>query len=175
MFRYALRAPLHKSPSAPALGIKGEFLPMHSLTMIVRAFLIPVSIAVTFSIGGCATQPADLSAVENVPIDRQLSKSYIVLPKAPHNLRVSRDSGLTGSACSIRLFVDGDPTADFRPEEVAYFLLTEGEHILSIKYNGLCGDGKLSEASITLKSKQIKNYRISTTLYGGIVIQPTAF
>jgi hypothetical protein len=87
---------------------------------------------------------------------------------------VKRDRGLSGSACSTRIYVNGKPVADIDPAEKVVLYLPEGEHILSAEPNGMCG-GNMTEVKAVVKAGSQSNYRYGTSGNGSPSIYPTAF
>ena len=127
------------------------------------------------SLNSCATSPIATTDARLVSASSILSYEYTKYDGAKPQITIVRDTGITGSLCSIRIFVNGTSTADIDPSEKVELYLEEGEHILSIKYNGICGDGQLNETVVNLEKDAMKKYRISSGLSSGIQILPTAF
>jgi hypothetical protein len=89
------------------------------------------------------------------------------------SLIVKRDSGLMGSACTIRVFVDAVPVADLAPSEKVEVFLVLGEHIVGVTSNGICGG--VAEAAVVIFPERQKILRIASGQSGDIYLQPTAF
>lgn len=126
-------------------------------------------------ISGCATSPTSLNNIHLIPKDAVLDSSYTKYSSAKPQLIIVRDRGFTGAACSIRLFINGTPTADLDTSEKITLYPEIGEYILSIRYNGICGDGQLNETVVNLRKGDSKKYRIAIGLNSGIQILRTAF
>ena len=90
------------------------------------------------------------------------------------SLIVKRDTGLMGSACAVRLFVNGIPAADLQTSEKVQFFLPAGEYVLGATATGICGGGTTGASVVIVKNRQ-RVYRISSGQGGDIHIQPSAF
>jgi len=109
------------------------------------------SVAVLASVvAGCATRPVSDSDTTPVRPDRVIDSRFLHPSPGSGTVTIKRDRGFGGSACSSRVFVDANPTADLRPSEKVVVYLPPGDHILSAWPNGMCGGG-MSEvrASVT--------------------------
>jgi len=90
------------------------------------------------------------------------------------SLIIKRDSGLMGSACTIRVFVDAVPVADLGPSEKVEVFLALGEHIVGVTSNGICGGG-IAEAAVVIFPERQKIMCIASGHSGDIYLHPTAF
>lgn len=145
---------------------------MNVQTISIGRFAAIVSGALLMA--ACATTPVPTSEASFVPSDRILEPKLLQPSSGTGLVTVKRDSGFAGSACSARIFVNGNPVADIRPIEKVVLHLAEGEHILSAQPNGLCGGG-MSEVKATVKAGSNSSFRVSYGSAGEFLISPTAF
>jgi hypothetical protein len=124
----------------------------------------------------CATQPVAIYQSPVVPSTRVLAPYLVSQTQAQPtgSLIVKRDSGLMGSACTIRVFVDAVPVADLAPSEKVELFVPSGEHIVGVTSNGICGGG-IAEAAVVIFPERQKILRIASGQSGDIYLQPTAF
>lgn len=123
----------------------------------------------------CATSPVSIHQASLVPSGRMLAPQLVsqVQAEPTGSLIVKRDSGLMGSACTIRVFVDAVPVADLAPSEKVEVFLVLGEHIVGVTSNGICGG--VAEAAVVIFPERQKILRIASGQSGDIYLQPTAF
>lgn len=131
-------------------------------------------LALTALLSACATQPVSNSQARAVPPSSILSAQLLSPGPGTGKLIVKRDSGLMGAACSIRIYVDGEPVVDLGTAEKFEFYLPTGDHVLGARPNGICGGGA-SEAGVVIAENRTKVYRVSSGQSGDIRIQPSAF
>jgi hypothetical protein len=129
---------------------------------------------VGISIFGCASQPISNQQARPVPLERILDSTFLKPAPNSGEIVVKRDSGLIGSACSTRIFLNGKPVADIRPSEKIVMYLPEGEHIVSANPNGICGGG-MTEVKAVVKAGTQSSFRFGTSGNGSPSIYPTAF
>ena len=115
----------------------------------------------------CATTPVPTSDSKPIP---PLDASY----QAGTPVTIKRDAGLVGAACAIRVFVDGKPAADLRARERVQLRIAPGEHVFSVKPNGLCGGG-LREVARDVPADGAIAFRIGYGGAGDLSINPTSF
>ena len=133
------------------------------------------AVFLALSLTACATQPVTIRQASPVPSSRILAPQW--LSQAPYtgSLIIKRDSGLMGSACTIRVFIDAVPVADLAPSEKVEIFVPLGEHIVSAAPIGtLCGGGT-SEAAVVIRPESQKILRIASGQSGYIHVQPSAF
>jgi len=128
----------------------------------------------TFSIAGCATRPISNADADTVYGDSILNSKYLNKKPNTGTVTVKRDSGLGGSACSSRVFVNAVAIADLDQSEKVVLYLPAGEYIFSAWPNGICGGG-MSEIHSTVNSGAELNYRIGYGSNGDYTINATAF
>ena len=131
------------------------------------------AIGAAFLLSDCATTPVGTSDARTVPPARVLSTDYITQRAGTCLVVVKRDSGFGGSACSSRVFVDGQAVAGLATGEKVSLYVTPGEHIIGANPNGICGGG-LSEVSIVAHIDRPSILRIRYGSNGDYSIQPTA-
>lgn len=123
---------------------------------------------------GCATRPVSNAEAIAVPMERILDMGYLRPAVSTGEVTVKRDSGLGGSACSSRIFVNAKPVADIRTSEKVTLYLPEAEYILSAWPNGICGGG-MSEVRAAVKSGGHLSFRVGYGSNGDFSINATAF
>jgi hypothetical protein len=120
-------------------------------------------------LAGCATSPISADKADPVP----QSRLYAFGNKADAQVVVTRDSGLYGSGCNYRLYIDGTLAAEFASGEVAKFGVKAGKHILGVKPSAACGGFGLVEREVEVGAGESVRRRI--TLSGDAFdISPTA-
>lgn len=139
-----------------------------------KLVVIALAVLVGSTLGGCATKPITTSNASPVPKERIIDAAFLQNSSSSGEVIIKRDTGLMGSACATRVFVNSKPVADIRPGEKVGIYLPEGEHILSAYPNDPCGGG-LVEAKATVKVGGSYIYRIGSDSNAGIGIYPTAF
>ncbi|WP_153160877.1 hypothetical protein [Zoogloea sp. 1C4] len=123
---------------------------------------------------GCATRPVSSFEAKIVPVDRLLNSDYAKPGSLTTKVTVKRDVGVLGSACSSRFFLNAAPIADIDSGEKVELHLLEGEYIVSVWPNGMCGGG-MSESRLTLVKGREQSFRIGYGSNGDFYINPTAF
>lgn len=121
-------------------------------------------------LAGCQTSPISPENAEQVPA----SRLYGLQEGGEAKVIVTRDSGLYGSGCNVRLFVDGKLVGEFASGEVATFHVAPGQHVAGVKPSAACGGGSLTEREFVVGKDEAIRRRISITT-GGIDFSPTAF
>ncbi|WP_460156294.1 hypothetical protein [Pseudomonas sp. S2_H10] len=132
----------------------------------MKLFVGALAVAV---LAGCVTSPVPADKADPVPKGRLFAFSE----KSDAQLLVTRDSGLYGSGCNYRLYIDGTLAAEFASGEVAMFGVKAGKHILGLKPSAACGGWGLVERELDVKAGDTVRRRI--TLSGdNFDISPTA-
>jgi hypothetical protein len=153
---------------------KGSATYFYSIGGIMRFF----TVIIVLSLIGCATSPVSVHQASLVPSSRMLAPQLVSQVQAQAqptgSLIIKRDSGLMGSACTIRVFVDAVPVADLAPSEKVEVFVPTGEHIVGVTSNGICGGG-VAEAAVVIFPERQKILRIASGQSGDIYLQPTAF
>lgn len=138
--------------------------------MLARVLLF----CATVSMVGCATQPISNSQAKPVPADQVLDASLLQPQKDAGVVVVKRDSGVGGSACSSRVFVNGKAIADLNAAEKVTLYLPRGDYVLSAWPNGICGGG-MSEVHASIAAGVETSFRIGYGSNGDFSIFQTAF
>jgi hypothetical protein len=139
----------------------------------MRFFTVTIALSL---LTACATSPVSIHQAALVPSSRMLAPQLVsqVQAQPTGSLIIKRDSGLMGSACTIRVFVDAVPVADLAPSEKVEVFIPIGEHIIGVTSNGICGGG-VAEAAVVIFPERQKILRIASGQSGDIYLQPTAF
>lgn len=125
-------------------------------------------------LAGCATSPVPIKNAVAVRPERILAYQKDV--PGTGTLSVTRDSGHTGSLCSVGLFVDGKVAALLKPGERVSLHVPAGSVVVGAAYqgSGICGMGAdRQEREAIVSGGKMKNYRISTSGDGVLDILPT--
>jgi hypothetical protein len=130
-------------------------------------------IAVLFA-ACAATQPISNQAAITAPSTQILDGTLITPRPDTVEVTIKRDSGFGGSACSTRIYVDGNPVADIRSSEKIVVYLSRTEHILGASPNGWCGGGTV-EVRADLRSGSPANFRVGYGSNSDFFINQTAF
>lgn len=122
---------------------------------------------------GCASTQIATNLATNVPVSRILNSSYLVQKSGTGAVIVKRDSIWQCPGVFVRIFVDSVPVADLRSKEKVTMYLTEGEHILGGRPNGICA-GDLLETSAIVKADKPVVFRAGFSDMGEFLFTPTA-
>lgn len=147
-----------------------------------RGFPMRFIIAFSFAalLAACATTPTSVQDAAVVPSDR------VYAPESTgdiYQIRITRDSGRRGSACTTRIYLNGNDAADLEPAETITLSVPAGRHIIGVSQSPtggrLCtGFDEVArsrhEIEVTAETGEIRNYRLATS-YGGFRLEPTAF
>jgi hypothetical protein len=132
-------------------------------------------VGILIALAGCATSPTPPESARPVPASRIHAPGMLGFGAAQGQLVVTRDTGFSGSGCSIRIHLDAAPVADFRPGETLTVGVEPGEHVISAKAVEAICPGTVSEAAVKIESGKSKRYRIAINPSMDLVLQPTAF
>ena len=127
------------------------------------------------SLMACATQPITIYQASAVPSSRVIATQWLSPSPYTGSLIIKRDSGLMGSACTVRVFVGAVPVADLGPAEKVELFIAVGEHVVVATPNGTFCGGGVSEAAVVIRAESQKILRIATGQSGDIYLQPSAF
>lgn len=126
-------------------------------------------------LAGCATSPTPSSEAKQAPASQLMA--YQSKPSGSFGvLQVIRDSGHTGSMCSMAVFIDGKQAAKLDPGQKASFYLPPEAVSVGAAYtgSGFCSMGAdRVEREATVKDGVLKKYRVFTGGDGQIDILPT--
>jgi len=128
------------------------------------------------AISGCSSLPVPTNEAFAVPNNRILAdgKQLSTPSKNTGKIIVKRDSGFIGSACTIRIYLNGKGVADLDISEKVVLNLPEGEYIISAEPNGVCGGG-LTEVKASVKPNSESVFRYATSSNFSSSLYPTAF
>ena len=129
---------------------------------------------VIVGISGCATKPVTNEQAQNIPAKQILDSSFFSKKEGTGEVIIKRDSGVMGSACMTRVYLDGKEIADLDTAQKAVIYPKVGNHIFSAWPKGMCGGG-MSEQSGTVVDGKTLMYRIGYGTNGDFGIYPTAF
>ena len=123
-----------------------------------------------FVLCACATAPISASDAAPVPAERvvafQDNQADMVA------VRITRDAGFMGSACSYRVTVNGTVAAYIRQAEKLTLYLPAGDVILGTEPTGICGGG-LVETSAILQPGRPLFFRIGVDQTGNVLFSRT--
>ncbi|WDH25050.1 hypothetical protein [Pseudomonas chlororaphis] len=126
-------------------------------------------------LAGCATSPTPSSEAKQAPAS-QLTAFQNKPSGSYGTLQVIRDSGHTGSLCSMAVFIEGKQAAKLDPGQKASFYLPPDSVSVGAAYtgSGICSMGAdRVEREAIVKDGAIKKYRVFTGGDGQIDILPT--
>lgn len=109
------------------------------------------------AMSGCSTSPITAENADPVPSTRL----YAFTEKNAAQLVVTRDSGIYGAEVRFILHIDGKPSAEFHPGEVARFGLAPGKHILGVSKYMIFGTSRIIESEVDVKAGDLVRRRIS--------------
>ncbi|QBR32823.1 MULTISPECIES: hypothetical protein [Pseudomonas] len=136
---------------------------------------ICMGIMVIALLTGCSTSPTPSGVAKQAPAS-QLSAFQSKPVGAYGTLQVIRDSGHTGSLCSMAVFIDGKQAAKLDPGQKASFYLPPDSVSVGAAYtgSGICSMGAdRVEREAIVKDGVVKKYRVFTGGDGQIDILPT--
>lgn len=126
-------------------------------------------------LAGCATSSIPVGDAQQAPKSQLLA--FQQRPLGDYGtVQVVRDTGHTGSMCSMAVFIDGAKVALLDPGQKAAFYLPPGQITIGAAYSGsgICSMGAdRIERDASAPKGAVKNYRVSTGSDGKIDILPT--
>lgn len=129
---------------------------------------------VIVGISGCATKPVTNEQAQNIPAKQILDSSFFSKKEGTGEVIIKRDSGVMGSACMTRVYLDGKEIADLDTAQKAVIYPKVGNHIFSAWPKGMCGGGMSEQSGTVIEGKTLM-YRIGYGTNGDFGIYPTAF
>lgn len=123
-----------------------------------------VSVAVL--LGACSTNPAATTR----PVSSTL---YSAPTTETATVTVTRDSGVLGSACAMKLSIDDAVVARLRPSDSVMLYIPSGSHIISFDTRGGLCPSLVDAIDVNLDKGSIKKYRIRADLSGNYQLLPT--
>ncbi|MGH8387243.1 MAG: hypothetical protein ACRESJ_17415 [Pseudomonas sp.] len=126
-------------------------------------------------LAGCGTSPTPSGQARQAPPSQVLA--YQSKPSGAYGtLQIIRDSGHTGSMCSMAIFIEGKQVAKLDPGQKASFYLPPDSVSVGAAYtgSGICSMGaNRIEREAVVKDGAVKKYRVFTGGDGQIDILPT--
>ena len=127
-------------------------------------------------LAGCVTQPAGEKAKavrsQNILAPESLLKGGA--KRVP--ITVTRDSGLFGSGCYARIYVNGTAVADLSQSETVTVYERPGYTVLGVGSLGLCAMAEITETSVETEVGRAWKYRVTLRPNDpAFKITPTAF
>lgn len=139
--------------------------------MIGRSKNVAKMLVVIAVMSGCATTPIPSSQADNVSAERHLRFRSAASGTVP--IVITRDAGLMSSACSTRVFVNGELAANIRAGEKVTLNIPAGDVILGAQPDGICAGG-LVEIEARLQAAKPSQYRIGYDHNGSLGLYRTA-
>jgi hypothetical protein len=141
----------------------------------VTCMKLIVGVLAVALLAGCSTSPTPSSEAKQAPPSQLMA--YQIKPAGAFGvLQVIRDSGHTGSMCSMAVFIDGKQAARLDAGQKASFYLPPETVSVGAAYtgSGMCSMGAdRVEREATVKDGAVKKYRVFTGGDGQIDILPT--
>ena len=122
-------------------------------------------------LSACATTAVSTS--EAIPTRDVLDATLTTQRDGTGKVLIKRDLGTVGSACAIRVSVNGKPLANLRTGQIVIAYVEPGEYILGASSTGICGGGD-AESPLRLGIGETKTYRVSIDQGASIRLGPTA-
>lgn len=133
----------------------------------------PIATAVCAALlAGCATEPVSTAQAANVPASRVFDASLLTARPGASPIVIKRDSGMSGAACNVKIFVNGSAVADLATSEKITLHMPPGRHMLGARHN--C-TGSLAEQPLILQQPIPHTFRIGMGFNGEFTLQQTAF
>jgi len=126
---------------------------------------------------GCSTSPVKYSDAVEVPEARRFSayEKYAAPDREAANVVIIRDSGFTGSAVSLPVYIDGNKIAEIYVSESISLTLTSGDHFIGITQGGPGSEESrrrnLDEQVLNVKTGEKYFYRVGVLVSKGLILQ----
>lgn len=119
------------------------------------------------ALAGCASSPIPLESAEVAPSSKVFAFQTKTSPVAG-KITVLRDSGVTGSACDVGVYIDGVRAANLATGQKASFWVAAGTRNLSIgpSNSGICTGTALRTLSADVAPGEEKAFRVSGDMQG---------
>lgn len=127
-----------------------------------------------FILTACATSATSVNNAKGAPSDRVYQADYTGDDSS--EIIFVRDSGLMGTACSAKIYIDGNEAAELKSGEKVEFKVKSGEHIVgvSLRSGGLCAfSADLVERDIKISTGDKRVYRAFVDQGGNPSLMPT--
>jgi hypothetical protein len=110
---------------------------------------------------GCASGPAPAASRHPAPRNRVFASSFLE-PSSDRSASfvMTRDTGYTGSAAGIDVFLDGQRIARLAASETVTVYVTPGQHLLGARFSW--GPVPPTERAFDLSSQQQLKVRVTT-------------
>ncbi|AAZ18314.1 hypothetical protein Psyc_0451 [Psychrobacter arcticus 273-4] len=86
---------------------------------------------------------------------------------------VTRDSGVLGSACAMKLSIDDNVAAKLKPSDAVTLHIPNGRHIISFDTRGGLCPSVTDAIDVSLNKGDVKKYRIRADMNGNFQLLPT--
>jgi hypothetical protein len=134
----------------------------------INAIVIVVVSLITIS--GCSTTPVSYEMAKQVSASKIHDKSLIKVGDEKEQIKVIRDRGVFGSACTHTIFVNNQKAFDIEPGEAITLSLEPGNHFFRLESGvGICPDASISESTF-LKLGEPQSFRVSISSTGQIML-----
>lgn len=127
-----------------------------------------------FILTACATSATNISDAKPAPSDRIYQDDYVGSDSS--ELVFVRDSGLMGTACLAKIYIDGKEYAGLKSGEKVKFKVSPGEHIIGVtlRGGGLCAfSADLVERDVNVSAGDVRAYRAFVDQGGNPSLMPT--
>lgn len=127
-----------------------------------------------FTISGCGTNSISNEKARAVPNSQIFNHEITKVSDGSGMVIIKRDSGIMGSPCLTRVYLDGKDVADLNAGEKITIYPKIGMHIFSARPKGACG-GDMSEQSGRVEEGGKLTFRVGYGTYADFGLHPTAF
>lgn len=123
-------------------------------------------------LAGCANQPSTPDTASTVPSDRLYSMQA---PQPGYGtIQVLRDTGMTGSGCSIDVFINRERAATLEPGEAATFQVKPGRTLIEAESSGMLCSGRDTSVE-TVTPDETYYFRTASDGAFSVTLSPTMF
>lgn len=136
------------------------------------ALTLLASATLCAGVAGCATTPVPASDAS--PASTVYAPALTQPRAGTAVVTVTRDTGLSGSACNDVVYADGEKVAALGTGQTVTMYLSPGHHVLGTTAAGICAGGSAS-VEMTLAAGDRRDYRIGSRQSGDLLMQPSAF
>ncbi|MCG6540168.1 hypothetical protein MCB86_08775 [Pseudomonas sp. KSR10] len=125
------------------------------------------TIALTVLLSACATSATPESEAKPIPSTRVYEPQFVTPAEGLSEVVFLRDTGMTGAACDLLVYVDNTRAFTARPGEGITVYLKPGEHFVRMELGeGLCPKASMSK-DIELSWGESRVYRLGFEAYSG--------
>lgn len=125
-------------------------------------------------LAGCSTTAVSVDEASPAPANRITGYQKPLADGG--KIIVVRDSGFNGGGCYATVFLNGKAVAQLNPREKVEFYVAPGDWVLgaALDGGGLCAlNPNRLETDLTIKSGQVKKYRVYKPGDGDVGVKPT--